>query len=153
MSKTAGIIATGQRDSKEFCFVIKPAPGSRKNNVVSSQRIPDIEEMVFISNYQVLVKFKYGKCVVFYADGSANVYANQGLRDILDSTDWKTFAGQSLLVDDTKYIAINVDEIFLVVKFYDGGKVKFVSTIENLEKDVKSVIHAERKRELQLLME
>lgn len=34
MSMTTNMISTCQRNHKEFCFVVKPAPGSRKVSIV-----------------------------------------------------------------------------------------------------------------------
>ena len=34
---TTNIIALAQQNHKEFCFVVKPAPGSRRINIVGYQ--------------------------------------------------------------------------------------------------------------------
>ena len=35
MVNTNNIIATAQRNNTEFCFIVKPAPGSRRINIVA----------------------------------------------------------------------------------------------------------------------
>ena len=37
MPLTTGMIAVGRRGHKEFCFVVKPSPGSRRTDLVSFQ--------------------------------------------------------------------------------------------------------------------
>lgn len=37
MSMTTNMLVVGQRKQKEFCFVLKPAPGSRKISIVGFQ--------------------------------------------------------------------------------------------------------------------
>ena len=43
MSMTANMIALAQRNHREFCFVVKPAPGSRRVNIVGYQQLHEIE--------------------------------------------------------------------------------------------------------------
>ena len=93
MSKTSGMIMTGSKRNKEFCFVVKPSPGSRKTVLVSEQQIPEIEDMIFISNFQMLVKFRNGKSVTFKADGSVIDYESEVLTRLLDNPKWLSFAG------------------------------------------------------------
>ena len=37
MSMTSNIIAIAQKNHSEFCFIVKPAPGSRRINIVGYQ--------------------------------------------------------------------------------------------------------------------
>ena len=67
--QTSSIVTIAQNNSKEFCFVMKPAPGTRRTDIMAFNFIPEIEKMTFVSNYHVLVKFKYGKTVTFEANG------------------------------------------------------------------------------------
>ena len=70
MPLTSNIVAIGQRDQKDYCFVIKPSPGTRSLNTVSYQHIQEIEEVLFVTNNHVMVKFRFGKIVVFKSDGT-----------------------------------------------------------------------------------
>ena len=45
-----GMIALGQRRHVEFCFVLKPSPGSRILDLVPHKQIPDIEDMRFVTD-------------------------------------------------------------------------------------------------------
>ena len=47
----------------------KPAPGSRKLNIVGFQQLNEIEQMLFVSNNLVLMKFRGGKTVTLYSNG------------------------------------------------------------------------------------
>ena len=69
MSMTTNQIAQCQRNHKEFCFVVKPAPGSRKLNIVGFQQQYEIEQMIFVSNNHVLMRFRGGKTVTLLSNG------------------------------------------------------------------------------------
>ena len=81
MTKMSGMLAIAEKGCKEFCFIIKPSPGSRKQDIISGKQIPDVEDMFFVSNHHVLVKFKYGKSVLFESNGSVSKVSNQQLRE------------------------------------------------------------------------
>ena len=70
LQDTTNMIAVGHRDHQEFAFVVKPSPGSRKTDLVAFKSISEICEMIFLSNYQILVKFRNKKSVTFNANGS-----------------------------------------------------------------------------------
>ena len=70
MSMTANFIALAQRNHKEFCFVINPAPGSRRVNIVGYQQLYEIEQMLFVTNTHVLLKLRGGKAVTLMLNGS-----------------------------------------------------------------------------------
>ena len=69
MSMTTNIIAQCQRYHKEFCFLVKPAPGSRQVNIVGFQQLHEIEQMLFVSNSHVLIKLRGGKAVTLLSNG------------------------------------------------------------------------------------
>ena len=64
------MILVCQRNQKEFCFVMKPNPGSRKVSIVGYQQLHEIEQMLFVSNTHVLLKFRGGKTVTLLSNGS-----------------------------------------------------------------------------------
>ena len=37
MTKMSGMLAIAEKGCKEFCFIIKPSPGSRKQDIISSK--------------------------------------------------------------------------------------------------------------------
>ena len=67
---TTNMITQCQRNHKEFCFVVKPAPGSRKVNIVGFQQLHEIDQMLFVSNTHVLLKFKGDKAVTLLSNGT-----------------------------------------------------------------------------------
>ena len=70
MPLTMNMITVAQRNNREFCFVTKPAPGSRKVSIVGFQQLFEIEQMHFVSNTHILIKFRGGKTVTLLANGS-----------------------------------------------------------------------------------
>ena len=50
--------------------MVKPAPGSRRVNIVGYQQLHEIEQMLFVSNNHVLLKFRGGKAVTLLSNGS-----------------------------------------------------------------------------------
>ena len=75
------MIALGQRRHVEFCFVLKPSPGSRILDLVPHKQIPDIEDMRFITDSHLLVRLKK-RAVFFYSNGTVLHQQNRSLRDI-----------------------------------------------------------------------
>ena len=69
MSLTTNMISLCERNHNEYCFVVKPNPGSRKLNIVGFQKLHEIEQMLFISNMHVLLKFRGGMAVTLLANG------------------------------------------------------------------------------------
>ena len=64
------MIAVGQKDHKEFCFAVRPSPGSRKTDIMGFQQINEINQMFFVSNQHILVRFKGNKTVVLQSNGA-----------------------------------------------------------------------------------
>ena len=69
MSMTINVIAQCQRNHQEFCFVVKPAPGSRKVNILGFQQLHEITQMILVSNTHLLMKFRGGKAVTLLSNG------------------------------------------------------------------------------------
>ena len=74
---TTNMITQCQRNHKEFCFVVKPAPGSRKVNIVGFQQLHEIDQMLFVSNTHVLLKFKGDKAVTLLSNGGIHQQREQ----------------------------------------------------------------------------
>ena len=70
MSETTSMVAVGHWDHKEFNFVIKPSPGSRKTDLISFRSMHQIQDMSFVSNYHVLIRFKHNKAVTFKSNAT-----------------------------------------------------------------------------------
>lgn len=70
MSMTTNMVIVGQKEQREFCFVLKPAPGTRKISVVGYQQLHEIEQMLFVSNSHLLLNFRGGKSVTLLSNGS-----------------------------------------------------------------------------------
>ena len=117
--KTTSLIAVAERGYKEFCFIIKPSPGSRKTDIVSTKQIPDIEDMFFVSNNHVLVKFKYGKAVLCMSNGSVIDIKDDRLRgEFFECNNTGKINGQSVLENDIKYLSFwQREEDLLVMRF------------------------------------
>ena len=76
---TTNIIAQCHRSHKKFCFVVKPSPGSRKVNIVGFQQLHEIDQMLFVSNSHVLLKFKGNKAVTLLSNGCIHQQQEQRL--------------------------------------------------------------------------
>ena len=67
---TTNMLLVACRDQKEFCFVLKPGTGTRKISIVGFQQLHEIEQMLFVANAHVLLKFRGGKAVTLLSNGS-----------------------------------------------------------------------------------
>ena len=70
MPTTTSLIANCYNADKEYCFLVKPAPGSRKINIMSFKFSHSIEKMMFVSNNHILCKFHGGQSVTMLSNGS-----------------------------------------------------------------------------------
>ena len=70
MSMTANCISLAQRNNSDFCFIVGPAPGSRRINIVGYHQLYEIENMLFVSNVHILIKLRGGKAVTIMLNGS-----------------------------------------------------------------------------------
>ena len=104
--KTSSLVAVAERGYKEFCFIMKPSPGTRKIDIISSKQIPDIEDMFFASNNHVLIKFKYGKSLLCMTNGSVIDIKDERLRgEFFENSTTGKIIGQSVMENDTKYLS------------------------------------------------
>ena len=103
----SGMIAVGQRKHQEFCFMVKPSPGSRKLDLVPYSQIPDIKEMVFVSNNHVLIVFKTGAGIHFDSNGDVlHQIDRQGIyEDFKPSYYPIEITGLSEIVDGCRYMS------------------------------------------------
>lgn len=65
----SGMAAIGHLKHQQYSFVVKPSPGSRKLDFIPYDLIPEITNIVFITNNNVLVRFKTGKIAHFMSNG------------------------------------------------------------------------------------
>ena len=118
---TTGMVIVGHRSHKEFAFIVKPSPGSRKLDLVAFQQIPEIQDMTFISNNHVQVKFGYDT-FPYTADFEANgtVY-HQDYGKNVDGTCQYRFIGGSELRGGTKYLGYDYYRDLYIVKYDENG--------------------------------
>ena len=114
MPSATGIVAIGQRTHKEFCFIVKPSPGSRKSDIVPTQQIPEIRNMFFVSNSHIAVKFHSGKFVHFDSNGSI-VHQTDDFTTELDSDAYHI--GESELVDGKKYLTMMIEDCQIAIRY------------------------------------
>ena len=145
------MVAIAEKGYQEFCFIVKPSPGSRKTDIVSGKQIPDIEEMFFVSNNHVLVKFKYGKTVLCMSNGSVIDIKDDRLRgEFFENDHCGKIKGQSVLYEDKKYLSyVQREEDLIVLKFEDHADVKFVASVDYIREKVKSAIKEGKMIEMQ----
>jgi hypothetical protein len=84
MSMTTNMIAQCQRNHTEFCFLVKPATGSRKISIVGFQQLYEIEQMLFVSNVHILLKFRGGKTVTLLSNGCI-IHQTDRVQRLLDT--------------------------------------------------------------------
>ena len=73
--------------------MVKPAPGSRKINIMGFNYLYAIEHLLFISNYHILCKFRGGQTVTMLSNGSI-VHQNEQVQRRLDAS---SIVGESVL--------------------------------------------------------
>ena len=70
MAKTTNLIAIAHEATLGSCFLIRPSPGSCRTDFIPIDQIPEVNEMIFVSNRHILVQFNNQKFVTFKTDGS-----------------------------------------------------------------------------------
>ena len=121
MPLTSYMLATAQHSHKGFCFVVSPSPGSRSLNTVSHQHVSEIEEFLFVTELHMLVKFRFGKLVVFHVDGSIVFDQPREVQEHLESS--STIVAQSALNQGLKFVAIDNKRSMVVLKWERGSGV------------------------------
>ena len=46
-------------------FLVKPSPGTKYLNTVSYQQIFDVEDIFFVTNDHIMIKFNYGPITIW----------------------------------------------------------------------------------------
>ena len=139
---TSYMIATGQKDHKNFCFLVKPSPGSRSLNTVSYQHMYEIEEVLFVTNNHVLVKFRFGKIVTFRANGNI-VFQSRMVQDYLDSD--PKLIPQSAVKRGKRLVALDIKEDIgkrnlIVLEFTEAGVAECVGIFNNYSMEMKHLV-------------
>lgn len=115
---------------KEFFFDVKPSPGSRKLDIVSTRQIPEITDLLFTTNNDVLAKFSHGKLVHFMSNGTVVHQVEDEVCKHFDTQEGEPakIIAESELSDGNKYLTyiegtntdqyhvICYDEISMVTK-------------------------------------
>ena len=55
MPMTTNMIAVGYNNNREFSFVVKPSPGTKRTELVGFRYQYEIKEMLFVTNQHILV--------------------------------------------------------------------------------------------------
>ena len=101
MPKSTNMISVAHAE-KGSCFLIRPAPGSRRTTFIPDNQIADIEDMSFVSNEHILVQFKNKSFVTFKSDGTVVEQPEKVKQHLRHDAKKMT---ESELENDTKYIA------------------------------------------------
>ena len=83
--------------------MVKPAPGSRKLNVVGFQQLHEIKQMLFVSNNHVLMKFRGGKTVTLLSNGCI-VHQDKRVKRYLEEN--STIVGESQISRSKKIVLL-----------------------------------------------
>ena len=129
MATTTNMIAVAHESEKGSCFLVRPAPGNRRTDVIPTKQISDIEDMLFVSNEHILVQFKNKAFVTFNADGTVQEQ-NEEVRQHLDNE--ATKLAESALENDNKYVAFLCNESngpTIVVLYFRKGRATVVAKI------------------------
>ena len=100
---TANMLLVAQKNQREFCFVLKPAPGTRRISIVGYQQLHEIEQMLFVTNQHVLLKFRGGKAVTLLSNGSV-IHQEPRVQDLLEKCE--KIIGESQIFRGKKYLIL-----------------------------------------------
>ena len=138
MPLTTNMIAVGQKEHKEFCFVVKPSPGSRKSDIVGFQQINEMQDMLFVSNQHILVRFNGGKTVTLRSNG-AIVHQSARVQDLLDKEN-AIIVCESQVEFGKKFLVLydKDDKDIVVLKFGSDGKAEIVGRFNKVKDDIRA---------------
>ena len=123
MNETTSMIAIGHWDQQEFNFVVKPSPGSRKTGLISFRSTPQIQDMLFVANYHVLVRFKHNRAVTFKSNATV-IHQPREVQAVLDDASLQIL-GESYIEAGAKFLLFGSknDNIRLatLLKFKQNG--------------------------------
>ena len=85
--------------------MVKPSPGSRKLDLCSFAQIPEISDLVFISNNHILIKFGKDTTRIVHFKANGTVVHQGESADLYNSYYETNIIGQSELINGKKYIA------------------------------------------------
>ncbi len=141
---TANMIAQAQRGHREFCFVVKPAPGSRKINIVGYQQLHEIDQMLFVSNNHVLMKFKGGKAVTLLSNGCI-IHQTDRVQKVLE--DNCRVVGESQVYESKKTVLLEQEygdtlnkSRFVALQFESNGLAQIVGIFNEPKAELKKVM-------------
>ena len=69
---TSYMLTVAHNNHDDFRFVFSPSPGSKSVDIVSYQQVQQIQDVLFVTENHILVKFRYGltgKIVIFNKNG------------------------------------------------------------------------------------
>ena len=136
------MIATCHREHKTFCFVVKPSPGSRKSDIVGFQQIAEIDQMYFVSNQHILVRFKDSKTVTLRSNGTI-VNQHQRVQEILDNQNASIVAATDVEFGKmflTLFIVENNNKELRTLVFGSDGKAELIGIFNASKKSIKEKI-------------
>ena len=136
------MIATCHKEHKTFCFLVKPSPGSRKSDIVGFQQIAEIDQMYFVSNQHILVRFKDSKTVTLRSNGTI-VNQHQRVQEILDNQNASIVASTDVEFGKmflTLFIVENNIKELRTLVFGSDGKAELVGIFNASKKNIKDKI-------------
>ena len=118
--------------------MLKPAPGSRKISIVGFQQLNEVEQMLFVSNQHVFIKFRGGKIVTLLSNGSI-IHQDDLIQALLEKS--TRFLGESQIFKGKKFLLLEEDygedarqEVrYVALQFEPTGKARCVGIYESYE--------------------
>lgn len=140
MSMTTNLIAQCKNSNKEFCFVVKPAPGSRKLNIVGFQQLHEIEQMLFVSNNHVLMKFRGGKTATLLSNGCI-IHQDKRVKRYLEENstiigESQISKGKKIVLLEQKYGVEAEKEVVVALQFNSLGKAQVIATFDEFKEEM-----------------
>lgn len=124
--------------------MVKPAPGSRKINIVGYQQLHEIEQMLFVSNNHVLMKFRGGKAVTLLSNGCIIHQTDRVQRILEENTsvvgESQIFKGKKTVLLLQEYGETLEKERFVALQFNSEGLAELVGIFDEPYEQMKKVM-------------
>ena len=85
MNNTTNMLVIAVNKKNQYCFLVKPAPGLRRTDLLSAAQKEIITNMYFVSNHHVIIKTKTGFSTCFDIRGKAVSQPRDVQEQILNS--------------------------------------------------------------------
>ena len=84
MQNTSNMLVTGANKNNQYCFLVKPSPGHRRTDLLSTAQFHELQNMYYVSNEHVILKLNSGNSLTFNINGQCVTQAPK-VQYILDS--------------------------------------------------------------------